>query len=246
MRNPLRTVSQALGILLIVASFAAAQVQKPSQAQIAAASNAFHEYDSGNTIDQVLSTVHPGRPGPIVIKRTYNSYGNGAVLSNPNQYPNQDFINATSTADNAFLGVPLRRWSYPTAGNNFVFSIYAVRVEQVLGDDSNSLAPGKIVYIARAGGGIEVNGRDVRGNDPDFHLFHLNENYLFMGKRLANAIFKVDSQHALLIHDDEVLETSTQAHRRDALQGKNRAAVLNEVREGYKTSRSLAKRGEQR
>jgi nitrous oxide reductase accessory protein NosL len=87
MRHRAQLFITILAFAALLGCQARAQISRPSESQIQSASDAFHEYNSGNTIDQILRTLHPGRKGPVVLKRTYDPYDSGEVLSDLNQYP---------------------------------------------------------------------------------------------------------------------------------------------------------------
>ena len=233
MRKLFTLVAFAL-IFFASATFCTAQsdVPPPSDMQINAAADRFHEYDYGYSIDDMIAALRPGSSNnSIVISKTYKSHSEGDVYR-PDKPARGLFSYLAEGSDDVVIGTPIKRWSYLTVGKKFVFSIYAVKLSRVLGATPRPMLAGDIIYIARAGGILEQDGRNIRGTDPDFHLLHLNEPYVFFGTMLYPDTYKIDSQHVFLLSGEQVLESSTKSYDSYKLRGKDRAALLAEIEEG--------------
>ena len=208
---------------------------------VAAATSAFHEYDNGSTFDTYLESG-PNVPAQIVIPRTYNPTSNVALPSPRPQYPNDHIAGLVERS--AFVGsaVVLKRWTYPTDGNTFTVSIYLSRVVDVAIGTSEHLHNGSLIYIARAGGPVTYKNHEIRGVDPGFHLFHLQQEYLIFGSKIGANLFKVDSDRVLEVHEHRLTETNTQERHKDFYTHRDKADVLAEAISAQQVLRDEAAR----
>lgn len=81
--------------------------------------------------------------------------------------------------DLVIKGIPLEGRSLPIADRTFLFSQYAIRVEEVLSPGARGIAPGDIIVVARPGGTLMVGDVFVEAIEPNLELFQLGEPYYF-------------------------------------------------------------------
>lgn len=203
----------------------------PPSAVVAAAESSFPEYGNAPTFDQILKSGGP-LPSTIVIPRTFDNTPNGSVFGAP-QYPSPHVMSIVGRSDFAATGVPTRRWTFPLVGNTFTVSIYLVHVTSVAIPGKDGVMAGQDIYVARAGGPITYKGQVFRGIDPNFQLFHLNEPYIFLGSKIADGIYKVDSDRVLKLEGSSIAETSMKHTYAAYFASKSPAAILDEISDAW-------------
>jgi hypothetical protein len=189
----------------------------PTQETISAAESAFPEYDNGQSFEQILksfdqpwneSMLGGSVERPIVISRTFDSRPNGSVCCSSSKYPSPLIARLVDRSDFVGIGVPLKSWSYPTTEKSFAVTIYLVRVTSVTIPGTDSIASDRYVYIVRAGGVFQYDGKFFDAVDPDFPLLALNQPYLFFAGRILPGVYKVDAHETLKVDGSSVVETS--------------------------------------
>ena len=201
-----------------------------SPAVATAAKSAFPEYEGGSTFDSILASGTTF-PDPIIIIRSYDANPGGGPANQPPLYPSQHIKNLVNRSDFAGIGVPLKRWTFPTSDNTFAVSVYLVHVSTVSIPGKEKVAEGQDIYIARAGGPITYLGHNFRAVNPDFQLFRLNEPYFFFAENIGPNLFKVDAPRTLKIEGSTVKETSEQNALGAFFSTKTPDAILNEARD---------------
>jgi len=218
-------------LFMLYSSSAQNTTASPSAEILAAAASAFPEYDSGPTFDTILKSGS-NFPNPIIIPRTFDTTPGGSVFRAPS-YPSPHLTRLVGRSDFVGVGVPLKRWTVPLSGNTFAASIYLVHITSptVLGKES--ISAGSDIYVVRAGGPFSYEGHAFRAIDPNFHLFHLNQPYLFFGSRIISGLYKVDSDGSLQIDGSRVSETSQKQHYAKYYEGKTLDTVLQEALDAW-------------
>ncbi len=202
--------------------------QAPSQALIAKSQDSFHEYDSGTSIDYIVNTASgPGQTA--LLTQSFDPEHGGSLKSASTSYPNPHISRMVMDAGFVGTGTTIKRWSYPTAGNKFVMTIYLVHVISVAIGDGGSVKAGQDIYIVRAGGEIHYKGHPVVASDSNFDLFPIKTTYVFFGRKLASNLYKVDSNEALEDDDGLVHESNKRSAHASIYTGRSAASVLTEA-----------------
>lgn len=220
-----------LVLILLAHAICAEQIPaNPPSEVVSLASKVFKEYDSGHTLDQFVASAKPD--DTILIHQTFDPRPGGEVF-NPNSkasaYPHHHIRLLTATSDFIGTGIPVKRWSFATDDKQFLFSIYLVQVTEVVWSGADQIQQGAYIYVAHAGGILTYRGHKVVAFDPEFQFFHLNDEYIFFGHRVAGSLFKVDSEHTLLLKDGLVSETSTHVHHAALFRDMTKNQLLSEA-----------------
>jgi hypothetical protein len=197
-----------------------------------AAVTAFPEYDTGTTFDTILQSG-TNFPDPIVITRSYDANAKAGVV-NPPLYPSHHMKSLVMRSDFVGTGVPLKRWTLPLKENSFAVSVYLVHVTDVAVPGKEGIGSGSDIYIARPGGMVAYHGHNFRTIDPDFELFHLNEQYIFFASQIAPGLYKVDAPRTLKIEGTQVGETSKQHPLGMFYSSRTPDSIMNEARDAWK------------
>ncbi len=227
----MRPKSVVLLVFVLLAHAIGAQIPvNPPSEVVSLASKVFKEYDSGHTLDQFAASAKPD--STILIRQTFDPRPGGEVF-NPNSkasaYPLRHIRLLTATSDFIGTGIPVKRWSFITDDKEFLFSIYLVQVTEDVWSGADQIKQGSYMYVARAGGILNYQGYKVVAFDPEFQFFRLNDEYMFFGSRVAGSLFKVDSEHTLLLKDGLVSETCRDAHYADLFRGMTKNQLLSEA-----------------
>lgn len=222
---------------LLVAPFSAQDSGSsglPPQVEKVAAA-AIPEYSTGANFDTILASG-TSMPDPIVIARSYDARPHGSVFGGPN-YPSRHLKALVSRSDFVGIGIPVKRWTIPNENNTFAVSVYLVHLTSVTIPGKEDLLAGQDVYVVRAGGGVTYKGHHFRAIDPDFHLFHLNEAYLFFGSQISPGVYKVDSPRTFKVEGNTLSETSVTHSMPGFFSQRTVNSVLNEAYEAWKVNR---------
>ena len=200
----------------------------PSAAMVAAAANAFHEYDNGNTLETILASGE-NVPSSVVLEKTFDPALHASSSQSERSYPNEHIEGLVRRSSFVGFGVPIKHWTYPSSQNQFVFSIYLIKLTRVLVSSSQNPTADQYIYIARAGGRLTYKNHTIQGLDPNFKYFRVGEEYLFFGEELLPALYKVDSERSLLLSKSQVLESSTHANHTDLYARETRSSLASEI-----------------
>jgi hypothetical protein len=199
----------------------------PKEAVVQIACSSFHEYNPGITFDTVLDSGDNVPNSVEMVGRFDPNPGGG--LPRRHSYPSEHIENLVGRSDFVGTGVPIRTWSYPSEGNHFAISLYLVRLTSISIKGPEQLEAGAEIYIARAGGQVSYKGHTILAVDPDFPMFHLNQEYIFFGKQLASGLYKVDSDQSLATENGGVQETATPTRHSALYSTRSKNAVLSEA-----------------
>jgi hypothetical protein len=168
-------------------------------------------------------------PETVIMEQSFNpTVGGGMPRSK--SYPSEHIENLVARSDFLGTGVPIERWSYPTASDHFTVTIYLVHISGVAFGGKEQIISGANIFIARAGGPVAYKGHTINAVDPDFPQFELNHEYIFFGKELCAGLYKVDSDQALLVKDDgTVIEMDSKTRHSAVFSGRDKNSILTEA-----------------
>ena len=167
-------------------------------------------YSSGSSADLLISNH-------LQFDGTHNEY---VIVRHPDDEigvghaPDGDKLHELKTlvynADAIVLGTPTRRVSALTDSHQFAFSDYEVKVNKVYLDKRPSLLVGQQIVVTRPGGVTVLAGQTVRAIEPEFQLFHLNEQYIFfLHFDDSTGAFALNPADAYLITNGQVVSGKT-------------------------------------
>ena len=167
-------------------------------------------YSSGDSADNLVSNH-------LQFNATHNEF---VIVRHPDDEigvghaPDGDELHELKTlvynADAIVLGIPRRRVSALTDSHQFIFSDYEVSVSQVYLDKRPSLSAGQQIVVTRPGGVTLLAGQAIRAIEPEFPLFHLNEQYIFfLHFDSSTGAFVLNPADAYLISAGQVLSGKT-------------------------------------
>lgn len=217
----------------------------PPAAIISSASAAFAEYTNGTTYDTIIhssdrpwdSTMMGGTPeNPFVIKMNFNTSPGGEACCSRNSYPSRIVTRLVLTSDFAAIGEIVRQWSYPTSDQCFGITIYLVRLENVAVAGHEPLANGQWIYIVRAGGSFQYQGKYFQAVEGNFPSLQQQGHYLFFGKKIAENLYKVNAEQTLNVDGSSITDITPNHKNAEHFQRLGTDAILNEAREVWGSS----------
>ena len=218
---------------------------------IAAAVSAFPEYDNGQTYDSILkymktppdaTTRGETIENPIEIQRTSDTQPNAGASGAP-VYPSSLIVRLVSRSDFVGVGIPLKRWSYPTKEKSFAVSIVLVQVSVSTMPGKENIAQGSYFYVVRAGGSFTYKGKYFQAIETDLPPLHLNEPSVFFAKQISPGLYKADASGILKVEGSSVVETSLAHRNAEYLHRRSLNAILDEANNAWRQSRT-AERGD--
>jgi hypothetical protein len=164
--------------------------------------------------------------------------GVGMPVLSPHPVPS-DFASyvgrMVEAADAIVVGTARGRKAQLTEDETFIFTKYELAVEEVLkgGSAAAAVRPNDTIVVARSGGKMKLNGKDVIAEDDSFKPLKVGERYLLFINHLPekNLYTAFNSAGSFLLKGNKIFKLTEESLPAELKDGGDAAALLRVISE---------------